>query len=38
MCHLNCHGELNMLFMSIPVIALAIAKARARIRAWRKSR
>jgi hypothetical protein len=36
MCHLNCHGELNMLVMSLPFVALVVGKVRARVRAWRK--
>lgn len=34
-CHLNCHGELNALVMAMPFVALAIARVRARWRAWR---
>lgn len=34
----NCHGELNMLFMSFPVIAYVITKAKTRWRAWRQGR
>lgn len=37
-CHLNCHGELNALVLSIPFISYAIAKGRARWRAWRQGR
>lgn len=34
-CHLNCHGELNALVMSLPFAALLVGRIRARIRAWR---
>lgn len=32
-CHLNCHGELNMLVMGLPFLALLLARVRAGFRA-----
>jgi len=37
-CHLNCHGELNALVLALPVIGFAVARVRARWRAWRGTR
>lgn len=34
-CHLNCHGELNALVASFPLVAYALVKIRARWRAWK---
>ena len=31
-CHINCHGELNALLLTIPFATYAIARVRA---AWR---
>lgn len=37
-CHLNCHGELNAIIASLPVLAYALAALRARCRTCRQKR
>jgi hypothetical protein len=34
-CHLNCHGELNALLASIPLVTAGIGLIRSKLRAWR---